>query len=395
MNILIIDPIGGISGDMLLASLIHLGCPVEYLEDVFRMLGIGPLQVHAKQDSVNGISCISLTFEVPESHEKRTYASIRDEILAKLPDAIRQRSETIFYVLAQAEAEVHGCKIDEVHFHEVGALDSILDVVGISAALSRLDIDAVYTRPVPLGSGFVDSLHGKLPVPAPATVKLLEGFKVRFTPMDVELTTPTGAAVLKALAENTDPPSDLIIRGVGYGCGARRFKDWPNLCRSIMCEAAPGKEDRHGYLVEADIDDMTPEDIGAALERVTDAGALDVTITPRIMKRGRPGMGIKALCDGVSLQDVIRAILVHTTTIGVRYHAVERSILARRQYRVVTRYGEVGIKEVTSPDGSVRSKPEYRDLHEISIAKGIPISELRAEVERVMTENRRKGEEQG
>jgi uncharacterized protein (DUF111 family) len=185
------------------------------------------------------------------------------------------------------------------------------------------------------------------------------------------------------------------MRGVGYGCGVKRFEDWPNLCRVILCEVSPGREELHGYLVEADIDDMTPEDIGAALERITEAGALDATITPRIMKRGRPGMGIKALCDGEGLHEVIRAILVHTTTIGVRYHTVERSILARRQYSVHTRYGEVGIKEVTDPDGSVRSKPEYKDLHDISRAKGVPISELRAEVERETAKNRKKGGERG
>jgi pyridinium-3,5-bisthiocarboxylic acid mononucleotide nickel chelatase len=388
MNILIIDPVGGVSGDMLLAGIMHLGCPAEYLQDIFSRLDIGPFHMQTKADSINGISCVGLKFDIPESHKGRTYASIRDEILPKLPEEIREKAVRIFRVLAEAEAEVHGCDVDDVHFHEVGAVDSILDIVGISAALDRLGIHKVYTRPVPLGRGWVDSLHGKIPVPAPATVKLLEGIKVRFTPMEAELTTPTGAAVLKALAERTDPPSDLIVRGVGYGCGTKRFPDWPNLCRVILCEEALEKESLHGYMVEADIDDMPAEDIEAALEMITDAGALDVTITSRIMKRGRPGMGIKAICEGTFLQDVLKAFLLHTTTIGARYYAIERSILARRFHTIVTRYGEVTVKEVITPDGNIRSKPEFRDLHEICRSRSIPMSELRAEVEKVMAEHK-------
>jgi pyridinium-3,5-bisthiocarboxylic acid mononucleotide nickel chelatase len=392
MNILIIDPIGGISGDMLLGSLVHLGCPAGYLDDVFRKLGIGPFALQITPESISGISCIHVKFDVGQFHEKRTYASIRDVILPRLPEAIHQRCLRVFQALALAEAEVHGCPMDEVHFHEIGAIDSILDVVGICAALDRIGVEAVYARQAPLGSGMVDSLHGKLPVPAPATVKLLEGRKVRFTTIEGELTTPTGAAVIKALAENADPPSDLIIHGVGYGCGTRRYKDWPNLCRTILCEEARRGEGRSGYLVEADIDDMPAEDMEAALERIIGARALDATITPRIMKRGRQGMGIKAVCEGVHLQEVLRAILEHTSTIGVRYHVIERSILPRTQYTLATRYGDVRIKEVKTPEGKIRTKPEYRDLHDISIAQDIPMSQLRAEVERAMTEHRKKDE---
>jgi pyridinium-3,5-bisthiocarboxylic acid mononucleotide nickel chelatase len=393
MNILIVDPIGGISGDMLLAGLIHLGCPAGYLEEVFGNMNLGPFRMHTKADAINGISCLGLTFEIPEYHETRTYASIRNEILPLLPEKIGQRAGKIFLALAEAEAEVHGCAVDDVHFHELGAVDSILDIAGISAALDRLDIHKVYTRAVPLGSGWVDSLHGKIPVPAPATVKLLEGMKVRFTPMEAELSTPTGAAVLKAMAERTDPPPDLVVRNVGYGCGSKRFPDWPNLCRVILCEGARERESLHGYLVEADIDDMPAEDMEAAMGRITDAGALDVTVTPRIMKRGRPGMGIKAICDGVYLQDVLKAILLHTTTIGVRYHAIERSILPRRLYTITTRYGEVTMKEVIAPDGSVRAKPEFGDLHEISRSKDIPMGEIRAEVARSLAEHKDTREE--
>ena len=352
MNILIVDPIGGISGDMLLGSLVHLGCPSGYLEEVFGKLNVGPFHMHTKTDSINGISCIGLTFDIPDSLEGRGYATIRDTILNRLPVSIRLRAEKIFKVLAHAEAQVHGVAVEDVHFHEIGALDSILDIVGISAALDRLGIDALYTNPVPLGGGITNSLHGKIPVPAPATVKLLEGMKVRITTLEAELTTPTGAAVLKALAEKGEPPTGFVIRAVGYGCGSRRFENWPNLCRTILGEVSQEKGVCLTYHVEADIDDMMPEDAVAALDHIMDAGARDAGIAPRIMKQGRPGFTISALCDGTRLEGVLEAFLVHTSTIGVRYHAVDRRVLPRREYRVATRYGEVGIKEVILPDGT-------------------------------------------
>jgi pyridinium-3,5-bisthiocarboxylic acid mononucleotide nickel chelatase len=394
MRSIIIDPIGGVSGDMLLAGLIHAGCPEDYLLEVFRSLDIGPFRLHTQTDSINGISCLGLKFEIPDSHEGRTYASIRDEILPGLPDMISEKAGRIFRVLAEAESGVHGCTVEDVHFHEVGAVDSILDIVGISAALERMDIQRVYARPIPLGSGLVNSLHGKIPVPAPATISLLEGRKVRFTPLEAELTTPTGAAVIRTLAEPSDPPSDLMVRAVGYGCGTRRFPDWPNLCRVILCEEeVRDKEDLHGYMVEADIDDMPAEDLEAAVGMIMDAGARDVTMTPRIMKRGRPGTGIKAICDGTYLHEVMKAILLHTSTIGVRYYAVERSILPRRFSTLVTRFGEVAMKEVTAPDGKVRAKPEFRDLREISRSNDIPMGEVRAEVARALAGEKDTGEE--
>lgn len=394
MRIMIIDPIGGISGDMLLAGLIHAGCPEDHLLDMFSILDIGPFRLNTHADSINGISCLGLNFEIPESHEDRTYASIRDEILPRLPEAVAGKAGRVFRMLAEAEAGVHGCTVEDVHFHEVGAVDSILDIAGISAALERLGIEKVYARSIPLGSGLVHSLHGKIPVPAPATISLLEGRKVRFTEMETELTTPTGAAVIKALAETSDPPSDLVVRQVGYGCGTRRFPDWPNLCRVILCdEEVRDREDPHGYMVEADIDDMPAEDLEAAVGMIMDAGARDVTMTSRIMKRGRPGTGIKAICEGAYLHEVMKAILLHTSTIGVRYYAVERTVLPRRFSTLATRFGEVSMKEVIDPDGRVRAKPEFRDLREISRGNDIPMSEVRAEVTRAFQERGNTGEE--
>lgn len=386
MKMLIIDPIGGVSGDMLLAGLIHLGCPCGYLEEVFGRMGIGQFALHATSQSVNGISCMHVRFDIPTTDQGRTYTVIRDTILVKLPEAIRVTAGRVFEALARAEAEVHGCPMEEVHFHEIGAVDSILDIVGISAAFDYFGVQDIYARPVPLGSGMTGSLHGKIPLPAPATVKLLEGLKVRSSTVQAELTTPTGAAVISALALRAEPPSEIIIKKAGYGCGTRKFENWPNLCRVMLCETDTSSQPERMYKVEADIDDMMPEDASAALDRIMDAGARDAGITPRVMKHGRPGFTVSALCGEEDLKDVLASFLMHTSTIGVRYHLVDRIILPRRQYRVSTQYGDVSIKEVVLPDGTCRSKPEYGDLHEISCRTGIPIPALRDELQRLMHE---------
>ncbi len=384
MKVLVIDPVGGVSGDMLLAGLIHLGCPAAFLEEVYAGLDLGTYALHVSRDSISGISCLHVKFDTPPTDHGCTYAQIRDHVLEGLPGEIGNRARRIFEVLARAEAEVHGVVLEEVHFHEVGAADSILDIVGIAAALVHLGIERIHAGPAPMGGGCVDSLHGRIPVPAPAVMKLLEGFPVRFAGPASELTTPTGAAVIAALADRNDPPSDLVITRTGYGCGSRRFEDWPNLCRVVLCEKGSGRENGRTFEVDADIDDMVPEDAALAVEKIMESGAADAGIMPRIMKHGRPGYTVTAVCDDERLHDVLNAFLVHTTTIGVRYHQVQRQVLPRRQYGVATRYGEVVVKEVTMPDGSLRRKPESRDLEDISRRTGVALAELREEVRRVL-----------
>ena len=381
MRIMIIDPIGGISGDMLLGSLIDLGCPTAYLEEIYQDIPVGAFTIHTAKKPVNGIVAIDLNFEIEHVHEDTTFTRIKKEVIEKLPGGVRETALKIFTALAEAEASVHGVSMDVVHFHEVGALDSILDIVGIAAALTWLKIDAVYARAVPFGTGTTKSRHGVIPVPVPATVKLLEGYDVRFTGIEAELTTPTGAAVIRALAQKNDPPPDAVLTGVGYGCGDRTIAGWPNLCRAILCEVSCLSQDNFCYMAEADVDDMSPEEWEAATGRIFAAGALDVNITPRIMKNGRPGVGLKAVCNAAGLEDVLNAILEHTTTIGARYYPLSRTVLQRREYSVKTSCGEVQIKEVVTPSGRKRSKPEYRDMHDISLTHNIPFARIRDEVE--------------
>jgi pyridinium-3,5-bisthiocarboxylic acid mononucleotide nickel chelatase len=388
MGILIIDPIGGISGDMLLGSLIHLGCPVDYLNGIFHLLPVSGYSLETSERLVNGISSLDISFVCGHSPEERTHALIRDEILAPLPELVRERSRAVFRALAEAEASVHGQSVDDVHFHEVGALDSILDIVGISAAIEYFGITSIYCRAVPLGTGTTKSRHGVIPLPAPATVKLLADRPVRFTDITSELATPTGTAVIAALAEKGSPPSDLSISAVGYGCGDRQIPGWPNLCRSILCRATERREDERTYVVEADVDDMNPEETEGALARLFDAGARDAHLSPKIMKRGRPGITFHAICTEACLDDVMKSLLIHTSSIGVRYYPVERRVLDRTSYRIGTAFGDVMVKESVLPDGSRRIKPEYRDLAEIAGKRGISVAAVRRAVEQAVADRK-------
>lgn len=387
MRTLIIDPVGGISGDMLLGSLIHLGCPVDYLENILRELPVGAFTLDTSLKSIHGIGALDLSFHCRHEHESRTYALIRDEILSVLPDAVRERAGRIFLALAEAEAAVHGVDLSDVHFHEVGALDSILDIVGIAAAVEYFSVRTIYCRPVPLGTGTTRSMHGPIPIPAPATVRLLEDRQVRFTDIAFELTTPTGAAAIAALAHKGSPPPDLVVKSAGYGCGDREIPGWPNLCRCILCESEAAEPETGAmYLIEADVDDMNPEETEAALARLFDAGALDAHLIPEIMKRGRPGFCFQAICTAHCLEEVMACLLMHTTSIGARYHPIERRVLTRTSYTISTCWGDVGVKESTLPDGSTRSKLEYRDLARISEEQGMPVASVRAEVQRMIRE---------
>lgn len=379
MKIMILDPVGGASGDMILGSLIQLGCPQEVIVSALQAVKGGSFKIRLDSKRVHGIRAMDLGFTIEPSHDTRTYRDIKSLIAeADLDPSIKAWSLDIFGVLAQAESVVHGEAIDDIHFHEVGALDSILDIVGISAALAWFNPQSVYTTVIPLGSGLAKSRHGTIPLPAPATIQILEGLPVRFTDVEGELVTPTGAAVIKTLAKQAPIP-EVIIKAVGYGCGDREFTSWPNLFRSILCETpAPADEI---FVVQTDVDDMVPEEWEAALKRIMGSGALDASLTPRIMKQGRPGTGLTVLVRSDRLEQVINTVLLHTTSIGLRYYPVRRSVLERTEKTLMTRYGEVGIKEVIDTQGRLRRKIEYRDLKRIATERDMPVARVRKEIE--------------
>ncbi|HEY9159924.1 MAG TPA: nickel pincer cofactor biosynthesis protein LarC [Desulfomonilia bacterium] len=391
MKALIFDPVGGASGDMILASLIELGCPVSHIQDTLELLGLGKPVIRLENKKVNGVSCLKLDFEVRDEETERSWRDIRDMINSSgLAGGIAEKALDIFGILASAEARVHGVATDDVHFHEVGAVDSIFDIVGISAAIDFFKPDEIFTTPLPLSTGTVESRHGTIPVPAPATLLLIEGLPSRMTDIRGELVTPTGAAVIKALAAQAELPGLSIISS-GYGCGAKTFPRWPNMFRSILCEASAGNE--RVYVIESDIDDMIPEDWDAAGDKIREAGAIDLCLVPCIMKEGRPGNILRVLSSVVNLESVCSAMLQHTTTIGVRYYPVERRILERRVFQLDTAYGKIRIKEVVTPDGSLRRKPEYKDMKKISEELNIPVQRIRDEASKMLSSYSKDGGE--
>ena len=293
---------------------------------------------------------------------------------SRLKQSIKDNAIKIFSALAEAESCVHKEPVEEIHFHEVGALDSIFDIVGIAAAVDYFSPDSIFTMPLPLSTGTVNSRHGILPVPAPATLKLMEGLPVRMTGITGELVTPTGAAVIKSLA-SWPSPSEVIIKGSGYGCGSKSFGDWPNIFRCTLCETT--EPSASVFVIEADIDDMIPEDWESALASIRASGAIDACLINCIMKNGRPGIILKVMADRPNLDKVIESVFQNTTTIGVRYYPVNRSVLERREFVEMTEYGEVRFKETALPDGSRRRKPESADICRISKSRGIPAWQAR------------------
>jgi pyridinium-3,5-bisthiocarboxylic acid mononucleotide nickel chelatase len=383
MKALIFDPVGGASGDMILASLIELGCPLRHIQETLTLLGLGKPVIRLENRKINGISCLKLDFDICDEETERSWRDIRDMINSSgLAGSIAEKAIDIFSLLASAEAKVHGVQVDDIHFHEVGAIDSIFDIVGISAAIDWFNPDVIYTTPLPLSTGTVESRHGTIPVPAPATLLLMEGLPARMTDIRGELVTPTGAAVIKALAAQTDIPS-LIVKASGYGCGTKTFPRWPNMFRSMLCETSVKNEQI--YVIESDIDDMIPEDWDAAADKIREAGAIDLCLVPCIMKDGRPGNTLRVLSKMDSLEPVCSAILLHTTTIGVRYYPVERKILERREFLLDTAYGKIRIKEVVTPDGRLRRKPEYKDMKKLSDELNIPVQMIRDEVAKMLS----------
>ena len=380
MKILIFDPVGGASGDMILASLIQLGCPISHIQSTLELLGLGKPIICLQDKKINGISCLKLGFDIYDEDTERSWANIRNIINSSgIVEGITKKALDIFGILASAEARVHGMPEGDVHFHEVGAIDSIFDIVGIAAAVDWFKPDAVYATPLPLSTGTVESRHGTIPVPAPATLLLMEGLPVKMTDIRGELVTPTGAAVIKALAVSVDLPV-FEIKGSGYGCGTKTFPRWPNMFRSILGETSAQTD--QVYIIESDIDDMIPEDWDTAATRIKKAGAIDLCLIPCIMKEGRPGNLLRVLSGLDKLDPVSSAILLHTTTIGLRYYPAERKILERREFLLDTDYGKIRIKEAITPDGMLRHKPEYKDIKKLSEELKIPVQRLRQEIAR-------------
>ncbi len=375
------DCFSGISGDMTLGALIGLGVPPAWLQDALSRLPLTGFRLTATTVVRNGIRANLVNVEIDESKKSRDFREIKSVIEnCPLSEAVKSTSLGIFEKLARAEAAIHGCAMEDVHFHEVGGVDAIVDIVGTALGLEKLEIKKVTASKLPLGSGFVDCQHGKLPVPAPATIEILKEVPVYGTETANELVTPTGAAILSFLADSFGPLPDLKVQKTGYGAGQRELQDRPNLLRVITGIPLNLKSDLKGPLLsdqiiilETCIDDMNPEMFGFLMERLFEDGALDAYWIPVHMKKNRPGTMVQVLCKEDRKDVLVRRLLAETTSLGVRYYPAHRRLLARDELTIATSFGEIRVKRIKDPDGNTRLLPEYEACREIALQKNIPL----------------------
>jgi uncharacterized protein (TIGR00299 family) protein len=379
MKIIGYDCFSGISGDMNLGAMIDLGVDKVYLIAELNKLNLPGWELIVQKDQRHGITGTKVTVrQTRHEHEHRHLADIEKIIEdSALDNKTKQLSVKIFMKIAQAEATVHGISIDHVHFHEVGAVDSIIDVVGAAICFNALNVDAIHVSTVELGGGFVICDHGKLPVPAPATAELIKGIPVKKGGVDFEATTPTGAAILATLGTNFNPDLTIKIEKTAYGVGHKEHQDVPNLLRVFLGETIVNQETGHDALqIECNIDDMNPEFYDYISDRLFKAGASDVFFSNIIMKKGRPGILLNVICETELADTVKKIIFTESTSLGIRTFPFRKDTLIRKFETIQTIYGEVTVKRSYFNTKEVSCKPEYEECKRIASEKEIPVKEV-------------------
>ena len=385
-TILYYDCFAGISGDMNLGAMVDLGVPEAYLRDQLALLGVHGYELRLSRESRRGISGtradVGLDASPPgHSHVHRNFGEIRKMIEeSRLEGAVKTRSLAIFTRLAEAEAKVHGVPVGEVRFHEVGAIDSIVDIVGAAACIEYVKPDQILSSTVELGTGFVKSQHGTLPVPAPATAYILRDAPVKSATVPFEMTTPTGAAILAASVREFTDDKRFVIRRVGYGVG-HRDTEVPNLLRVFLGESLHTQDVRvlpttAACLLECNFDDMSAEVLGYLSDALLASGASDVYFTSIMMKKSRPAVKLSVLCEPEGEERLAQLILRETTTFGLRCIRVEKAALEREVSTVETSLGPVRVKVAFLDGRRLKSKPEYEDCRRIAQERGIPLREV-------------------
>jgi pyridinium-3,5-bisthiocarboxylic acid mononucleotide nickel chelatase len=386
VKVAFLDTFSGISGDMTVGALIDAGVPLDAIREAVARFSLDGVTLSTERVERGGISATKFHVRVhgehPDDphaqaqahrHGHRPYRAIREMLATKPLDApVRERAQAVFARLAEAEGRVHGVATEDVTFHEVGALDAIVDVVGAAVGFAHLGVDAIYHAPLPLGSGFVHTAHGRLPVPGPAVSDLVRGRRVRPGDGTTELVTPTGAAIVAALARPDDPP-EMSVDVVGYGAGDRILPDRPNLLRLVVGRvvAAPGRDEV--VVLEATIDDSSPQIYAHVLERLLEAGARDAFLVPVIMKKSRPATLLRVLASPADRDRLAAIVFAETSTIGLRYTTWSRIVLPREETRVDTPWGAVGVKIATAPDGTRNVAPEYEDCARVARERGVAL----------------------
>jgi len=379
MKIAYLDCLSGISGNMLLGALIELGVGEEALRGDLAALGLADWDFRIARVKRGALSATLVEVVVTGSQPHRSLSEILSIIeRSPLPAAVREKASEVFRRLAEAEAKAHGESPEQIHFHEVGATDALVDVVGAIAAFHRLGVEKVYCSPMPLSRGWVESSHGPLPLPAPATAFLLRGVPTYGVEGEAELVTPTGAALAVSISEAFGPQPGMTVHAIGCGAGSAELRR-PNFLRVFVGEAAlpnaAGGTERLA-LLETNIDDMNPELYESLMEGLFSAGALDVYLTPVIMKKSRPGVVISVLCDLQKKEGLCQMIFAESTTLGVRVSEIERRCLEREFQEIETRWGKVTIKVARAKGRIISAAPEYEDCRRLAKERNITVKEV-------------------
>jgi len=386
MLIAYFDCFAGISGDMILGALIDLGFPHAELQAGLNALPLDHYVTEAFSEKRMNLKGTRVRVHIPKGDPTRRNFQHINKLIndSTLDPLVKEKSIRIFQRLARAEAHLHEKRIEEIHFHEVGSTDAIIDVVGSVLGIQYLGIEAIISSPLPMGSGVVQCTHGTLPVPAPATVEILRGIPVYGSGAEGELVTPTGAAILATLAESFGALPLLHIKKIGYGVGARERPDFPNLLRIMLGWKENRLLQEQVLVIESNIDDMNPQLYEYLMEVLYRNGALDVLVTPTQMKKNRPGVLLKVVAMEEDKIKLINSIFQESTTLGVRCYTAERFKLSRKSKTIDTPWGRVRIKVTANAEGKEEASPEYEDCKRIAREKGIPLKEVYRGVNKAM-----------
>ena len=392
MKIISYDCFSGISGDMNLGAMIDLGVDKSYLVNELNRLNLKGWELIVRKDQRHGIHGIKVTVKQTRHEHAHRHLSDVEKIIndSTLDNKTKELSMKIFMKIATAEATVHGISIEMVHFHEVGAVDSIIDIVGAAICFNALNVNGVHVSTVELGGGFVKCDHGKLPVPAPATAEIIKGIPVKKGGVDFEATTPTGASILSALGTDFSTDLPIKIEKTAYGIGQKDHHDVPNLLRVFLGETIESPESGHNALhLECNIDDMNPEFFEYISDRLFKTGASDVFFSNIIMKKGRPGIVLNVICEIEFAENVKNIIFTESTSLGIRTFPFRKDTLVRHFETLQTIYGDVTVKRSFYKEKEVSFKPEYDECKRIAEERGIPVKEIYNNIMALLVQSRK------
>ena len=377
MKIAYLDCVSGISGDMTLGALVDLGVDINAIQAGIDSLGLPSCRLVTEEVKRHGFRATNFTVQHEPEHAHRHLHHITAMIDgSQLTDTQKQLATHIFTRLAEAEAKVHGSTLQKVHFHEVGAVDSIADIVGVAIGFDLLGVEEVVSSPIPTGHGYIEIAHGRVSVPAPATAELLKGVPLASCNIEAELTTPTGAAIVKTLAKRFGQLPAMTIEKIGLGAGDREFKEQGNVLRIILGSTGSEVLADQIEVLETNLDDTTGEVVGHTVHALLAAGALDVYTTPIQMKKNRPGTMLTVLCSAETKSVLESIVFRETSTLGIRHWSARRSILARQADAVATKWGTVSGKRITKPDGSLTFSPEYESCAKVAEEGNVSLHEV-------------------